>query len=126
MKRSLIGLGLLLVLLAVGIAATWAMVKIHAPMETRLQQAAVFALEEDWVQADAASREVMAAWEKWANFRTCLADHTPVEEIDAGLEELKIYAAARENAAFAAACAELGRKIAAVGEAHSLVWWNIL
>ena len=126
MKRSWIGLGLLLVLLALGIVTTWAMEKIHAPIESQLQQAAVFALEENWAQADAASQSAISAWDKWEHFRACLADHTPVEEIDAGLEELKIYAAARENAAFAAACAELGRKIAAVGEAHGLVWWNIL
>ena len=126
MKRSWIGLGLLMVLLALGIVTTWAMEKIHAPIESQLQQAAVFALEENWAQADAASQSAISAWDKWEHFRACLADHTPVEEIDAGLEEQKIYAAARENAAFAAACAELGRKIAAVGEAHGLVWWNIL
>lgn len=126
MKRSWIGLGLLLVLLAVGIVTTWAMDKIHGPIEGQLQQAAAFALGGNWEQADAVARQALSDWDKWEHFRACLSDHTPVEEIDAGLEELKIYAAARENAAFAAACAELGRKIAAVGEAHTLVWWNIL
>lgn len=126
MKRSWIGLVLLLVLLTAGLLTTWAMARIHEPIARNLEQAAQCVILGDWVNADKFSREARDSWEKWAHFRTCLADHSPVEEIDAGFGALEVYKTAQENVAFAASCMELARKIEAVGEAHGLLWWNVL
>lgn len=126
MKRSWIGLGLLLILLLLGIITTWFMVDIHRPVEEHLKKASRYALVGDWTRADGAFREAKENWQQWEHERTCLADHSPVEEIDAEFEMLQLYSAAREDAAFAAGCMELARKTAAVGEAHEFVWWNLL
>lgn len=126
MKRSWIGFFLLLVLLLASILTTIAMVRIHEPMEADLIQAADFALEEDWDRASHFFRKAEERWTKWENFRTCFADHTPVEEIDASFALLKVYCGARDPVTFAGACCDLARKVAAVGEAHELVWWNLL
>lgn len=126
MKRSWVGFALLLVLLAVGILSAWGMIRIHEPVEADLKQAAECALQEDWENADLFFRQAKEMWENWEHFRACFADHTPVEEIDGEFEMLEVYCATRENAAFAAGCRELARKTAAVGEAHEMVWWNLM
>ena len=126
MKRSWIGFGLLVVLLAASVLVTWGMGRIHQPIVEDLQRAAQAALEEDWENGERFFASAQGQWEKWEHLRACFADHSPVEEIDAAFSELAVYCAARENAAFAAGCMETGEKVAAVGEAHGLVWWNIL
>ena len=126
MNRSWGGWILLLVLLAVCIGMTVAMTRIHEPIEADLQQAADWAMKEDWIQAAHFFREAEARWTKWDHFRAGFADHNPVEEIDASFAMLKVYGAAREELAFSALCKGLARKVAAVGEAHAFTWWNLL
>lgn len=126
MKRSWIGLIFLLVLLAAAIGTTIFMDKIHQPVASDLRQAAQCAQSGDWVNADGFSQRAWEHWDKWNHFRACFADHTPMEEIDAAMEELKVYLSAREEVAFAASCQELARKVEAMGEAHGLLWWNLL
>ena len=126
MRRSWFGLGLLLVLLGLSLLVTWGMTAVHAPVEGQLHRAEAAAVEENWEQARAAASQAEAGWNKWRGFRGCFADHTPVEEIDGDFELLKVYCAAREGASFAGGCLQLARQVAAVGEAHELVWWNLL
>ncbi len=124
MKRSWIGLGLLLVLLAGGIGSTWGMTQIHNQVEEDLKQAADRTLAGDWDGAGEAFLRAWGSWKEMEHFRACFADHTPVEEIDGKFELIRVYWQYKEDAAFAAECQELARKAAAVGEAHEFVWWN--
>ena len=126
MKRSWIGFGLLLVLLILGIFSTVAMTRLHRPVGQQLEQAAEMVLSGNWEEAGRRFALARESWEAYAHFRACLADHGPVEEVDAGFALLEVYCRTREDAAFAAGCRELARKAAAVGEAHAFVWWNIL
>lgn len=126
MKRCWIGAAFLLVLLIVSLLTTWAMEEIHEPMEENLEQAAESALLGDWKSASRAFREARDAWEEWAHFRACLADHTPIEEIEAAFASAQVYGLTRSKTSFAASCRELAKKAAAMGEAHGLGWWNIL
>lgn len=126
MNRSWIGLGMLVILLVLGLLVTGAMGRIHDPIAQDLEQAADYAMKEDWHNASRFFDHARVNWETWAHFRSSFADHSPVEEIDAGFARISVYCTARENAAFAADCRELAKKVAAVGEAHGLVWWNIL
>ena len=125
MKRSWFGFFLLLVLLAGSILVTWIMVRLHEPIEADLISASEFALEADWIRANQSFREAEARWIKWEHFRACFADHNPVEEIDAAFAMLQVCCTAREELAFAGGCRELARQVAAIGEAHELVWWNL-
>ena len=126
MKRSWIGLGILLVLLVIGLLVTWGMGKLHEPIARELEQAASFALEDDWARAVPTAAAAKTSWERGRHFAACFADHTPMEEIDALFAQMEVYAAAEENTDFAAVCAELSRKVEAMGEAHGLMWWNFL
>ena len=124
MKRSWMGFLLLLILLAAGLFTTWKMVKIHEPIEVQLLQAAHWSSLEDWDTAELFFQKAEKNWKKSGHFRSCFADHNPVEDIDAAFALLKVYCTAQEGTAFEGACRELARKVAAVGEAHALVWWN--
>ena len=126
MKRSWIGFFLLIALLLGCILVTATMNRIHEPLEARLMQAAQCALEGNWEKAESFFREAGEHWQQTSHFRACFADHTPVEEIDGDFELLKIYCAARETIPFAGGCRQLARQVAAVGEAHELVWWNLI
>lgn len=126
MKRSWMGFALLVVLLAGGILVTRQMGKIHEPIGIKLQQAAQCALEGNWERADSFFREAEETWDTWEHFRSCFADHNPVEEIDGEFEMLGVFCGSRDRVAFAGGCRELARKVAAVGEAHEPVWWNLL
>ena len=118
--------GALLVLLFGGILVTRQMGEIHEPIASKLQLAAQCALENNWVRAESFFQEAEADWKQREHFRSCFADHTPVEEIDGDFELLLVFCGTRDRTAFAGGCRELARKVAAVGEAHQLVWWNLL
>ncbi len=126
MKRSWFGFFLLILLLFGSIWSTRIMDRIHRPIEGTLRQAAQCALGGNWEKAGSFFREAEESWKQWEHVRSCFADHTPVEEIDGDFELLKVFCAAREGASFAGGCLQLARQVAAVGEAHELVWWNLL
>lgn len=126
MKRSWMGCGLLLVMLAAGLLVTWAMGRIHEPIGEDLHQAAEHTMLGDWETAGHFFSRAESRWRRWEHLRASLADHAPAEDIDAAFAELSVYWAARENVAFAACCMELARRVEAVGDAHGLYWWNLL
>lgn len=126
MKRCRFGLGLLLVLLVLGAVSAWAMGKGLAPMTEEIRQAGDAALQEDWDTAEALSADVKEQWEKGFPYLASLSDHEPMENINGLFAQLEVYAQSRDPQNFAAVCGQLSRDLEAMGEAHSLKWWNIL
>lgn len=126
MKRSWIGFALLMAMLLGGILVTRKMGRIHDPIGKQLQQAAQCAMDNNWEQAEFLFQQAESSWKKTAHFRGCFADHNPVEEVDAAFAMLQVTCASRDPVAFAGGCRSLARQVAAVGEAHRLVWWNLL
>lgn len=126
MKRGWIGVFLLLTLLAAGSLSARAMVCWHSPIEKQLKQAARYALDSDWKQAQRIAEEAENRWKEHWHPSAVFADHGPMEEIDALFAQLGIYKQEREAIGFAAICAELSRELGAMGEAHVPNWWNLL
>lgn len=126
MKRCWFGVCLLAVLLAGSLAVTWGMDAVHRPVAEELDRAARSAQVGDWQQAGAAFVEAQQGWEKWAHFRACFADHTPMEEVDGELAVAQSAAILEEWPDFAASCARASKMVAAVGQAHAFNWWNLL
>jgi len=126
MRRSWIGLFLLLVLLIVGLALAWAIEDVHEPITAKLESAAEEALKQNWVSAAWFTAEAHSRWESWVLFRAALADHVPSEEVEALFAALDVYGASRESVSFAALSRELAKKIEAIGKAHGLNWENLL
>jgi len=126
MKRSWIGFILLILLLWGSLLSSGIMDRIHEPIGEALQQAAWCAMDGNWEKAQAFFRDAQENWKQKEHIRSCFADHTPVEEIDADFALLEVCCAARETISFSGGCLRLARQVAAVGEAHELVWWNLL
>lgn len=126
MKRLWIGVGLLVIFLALGIFTTVTMARIHDPISEKLKQAEEAALDQDWPHAASLAREARGQWLRHRNVTASLADHSPMEEIDGLFDELDVYLQEKELVHFAACCAQLSARVQAIGEAHSISWWNLL
>lgn len=121
MKRSWFGFALLVVLLAAALAVSVVMQSIHDPIAGQLRLAAGFAQMENWQEARELTEEATALWKKWEPLRLCFADHTPSEQIDSELAEIRQL----DNGQLAAACARTAEKVAAVAKAHHLGWQDL-
>lgn len=126
MKRCKIGIWLLAALLAAGMASAWAMGYLTEPLGQTLEEAADAALREDWAAAETLAGTARTHWERFWNFLAIFADHSPMENINGLFAQLEIYAQCRDPQNFAAVCAQLSEDTQAIGEAHSLTWWNLL
>lgn len=126
MRRFWLGIALLVIFLGLGLWAAASMDSIHQPIAALLEQAAAAALREDWEGAEALSRNARDQWEFHRPVTACVADHTPMDEIDSLFAQLPIFVKEAESADFAAACAELSQKVQAMSAAHNLSWWNLL
>ena len=126
MKRSWIGLGLLVGLLAASLLASFAMAKICREDSGKLHQAVQAALAEDWTKAAMLTAQARGSWEDWEFFRCAMADHNPAEEIDSLFSVLEIYCRRRQTIAFAAVCQETAERLEALGDAQRLNLHNLL
>lgn len=126
MKRLWIGILILAILLSGSLAISICMGRIHRPIAEKLELAAQKALDDNWSEALALTRQASARWEKYHRFTAAFADHTPMDEMDTLLEELEVYAVQQENPHFSATCAHLHFMATAIAESHNISWWNLL
>lgn len=126
MKRCIFGAVLLAALLIAGLFAQNCMNALHLPTAALLQEAGECARDNDWLGAESALAQAQSRWQKSQSLTAALADHTPMEDADALFTQLKVFAAERETTHFAALCAELSGRVAAMADAHTLTWQNVL
>ena len=126
MKRMWIGVGLLVLFCALGIFTAIGMKNIHDPIADALTRASAAAVQEDWKQAAVHFHAARSKWETNRRLTAAVADHAPMEEIDSLFSELAIYLQERESPHFSATCAHLAALTRAMGEAHTINWWNLL
>ena len=126
MKRGWIGLALLAVLLASGLLTAKKMEQFHTDGVKKLTRAGVYALEENWGPARELAFQAMKQWQEHREFTAAFADHEPMEDVDCLFAQLPAYAREEDAAHFAAICAELAKRLEAVSNAHSFLWWNVL
>ena len=125
MGRLYLGAGLLAALLALGAWTSGTMTQVHQEMAGQLEQAAQAAQESNWGEAQ---RRAEAAGSLWAERRhgvASLADHTPMDEIDALFARLTVLAQEKDYGECAPECRELAVRLKAMGEAHTAHWWNL-
>lgn len=126
MKRLWIGVGFLAGMLIIGIFITLAFSRLHIPISDALNQASEAAIAEDWEKATALTESARADWEKFRGFTAAVADHEPLEEIDAMFAQLTVLAQQQETAEFAALSAQLARQAQAMADSQSISWWNVV
>ncbi|MBR2937183.1 MAG: DUF4363 family protein [Oscillospiraceae bacterium] len=126
MARGWLGAGILVVFLAIGFMVSGVMDNAHAPSCDLLDQAADMTLAGDFDGAVPLAMEAKARWEKFWNGTAVVADHSPMDDVDALFAEMVTYAESEEEPHFAACCRELSRRVQAVSGAHRFSWWNVL
>ena len=125
-KRFYLGLGILLVLLALGIGAAAGMKAVHQPVEDLLDRAARLALDENLEEALPLAQRAYERWEQCHSFTASLADHTPMDDTDTLFQELLVYGQMEEIPHFAACCRELVVMVEAMYDAHAFSLKNLL
>ena len=126
MKHFWFGAALLAVLLGVGLWTSHAMDSIHTPIADSLSLAAEQALSGETVRGIETARRAHDAWQRHRKGTASVADHAPMEEADSLFAQMEAFITAGEFSQFAACCTRLSELVRAIGEAHTLTWWNLL
>ena len=126
MKRMWIGISLLGVLMAAGIALCFCFDALHRPLSGELEAAGAAAIAGNWAQAVAKVDEAREKWEKFRPFTAAVADHEPLEEVDGLFSRLQVLADRRAVTEFAAECRQLAILTEAIADSQGLTWWSLL
>ena len=126
MARFWLGVGILLTFLALGLWIAVAMDGIHQQISSTLEQAALQTLDGDLDTGIALVSQAHDRWERNWHAAAAVADHAPMDEIDSLFAQLQLYGTTRQATEFAAYCTRLSQLVTAMGEAHTLTWWNLL
>lgn len=126
MKRFWIGLTVLTLLLIGGWVIKKQMDQVHLQISHTLQQASQAALAEDWPTARQLAAQAQDRWHRYHRLTAALADHTPMDELDALFAELAVFAQEQEQPHFSAICAHLATLAHSMAESHHISWWNFL
>lgn len=120
MTRFRIGLLILALLLAAGIWSQCRVSRIQEPIAQAMEDAAALALAGSWEAASQKTSAARKAWQESRVFTAAIADHGPMEDIEGLMAQLPALAAVHDRSAYAAACADLSRRIQAVAEAQQV------
>ena len=125
-KRFYLGVGILVLFLALGLCISLGLSRIHEPVSQQFSHAAQKALGGDLDAGIAIARQAKTRWQKYRNITASVADHTPMDEVERLLAEMEVFAGAGEETHFAACCAQLSRVVQSISDAHDPGWENIL
>lgn len=126
MGRFWLGVGILLVFLALGLWIAGSMDGIHQQICATLDQAAQHIVSGDLDTGIALVRQAQECWQHNWHGIAAVADHEPMDEIDSLFAQLELYGTVGQQVEFAAYCTRLSQLISAMGDAHTLTWWNLL
>lgn len=126
MGRGWFGFGILIAFLILGFITAEVTDNVHLPTEKLLVQAAEKTLSGDFEEAVDLGLQAKSRWDSHWNRTAAVADHSPMDEVDALFAEMEVYAKTEEKPHFAACCQELSQRIRAFADAHRFRWWNIL
>lgn len=126
MKRLYVGIALLVLIFFAGIGLTAAFSALHQPLAQQLDQAKAAAVAGEWDRATALVETAWSQWQKCRHFTAAVADHEPIEQMDALFVQIDVLGKLRKTEEFAARCGELSRLAAAMADSQRITWWNIL
>ena len=126
MKRGWLGVGILAAFLVLGLVVSALACTTHQPTGDLLEQAAEKTLAGDFAGGIALGMDAKERWKRQWNGTAAIADHSPMDEVDALFAEMEIYARTGEQPHFAACCKELAQRLEAIADAHRFSWWNVL
>lgn len=126
MNRLWIGVGILLILLALGLGLLWVSRDFYEEFANGLEQAGKLAMEGSWPAAGEKAAQSRAQWDRYRRFWAAFTDHEPVEQMQNLFSQLEVYRQRQLEVDFATVCHSLVDLAEALDESHSLSWWSIL
>ncbi len=126
MKRLWIGVILLAVLLAGALLQSLGLAAVHEDLSETLEKASVAARRRDWGTAYALDAQARQQWGRCRHITAAFADHEPLEELEALLEELQICKELSLEENYAVVCSQLSQICKAISESFAIAWWNVL
>lgn len=126
MKRLWVGVVVLFLLLAGGIALAVSLSGLHTDISRNLENAALAAQKGDWQQARELAENADKTWSRYRHFSASFTDHEPLEQMDNLFAQLKVFETIPSPADYAALCTHLAQLSDAIAESHTLTWWNLL
>lgn len=126
MKRMWLGAALLVAVLGISQFFAVRMENIHTPEAENLKQAAECALRGDWNRARDLADNANTSWEQMRRITASVSNHEPMDSIDALFAELELYGKFQDPLSFSGTCVHLAELLQALGQEHSLKWWNLL
>lgn len=126
MSRLWIGIGLMVVLLAMGIGLLWGSSVFFKEFSEQMEQAGDLAMAGNWAAAEKKVAQNRGKWEKWRFFWSSFTDHEPVEQMQSLFSQLEVYRQRQLQVDFATVCRNLAHVAEAIEESHGLKWWSIL
>ena len=126
MARGWFGIGILVFFLIFGLVVSALTGNAHLPTGELLEQAAEKTISGDLPGGISLGLEAKQRWQRQWNGTAAVADHSPMDEVDALFAEMTVYARTGEAPHFAACCKELAQRLQAMADAHKFSWWNVL
>lgn len=126
MKRFWIGVILLGIMLAGGVAMLLLSHDFYEEFSRKLETAAQAALAQKWSEAENLSQQATRQWHRCHRFWASFTDHEPIEDVQLLFRKLQLYQTARLSVDFADTCHALIQLCNAIDETHSLNWWSVL
>ena len=126
MKRIWIGIALLTCLLMGGLWISGFMKEAHDPVAQDIRHAGSMAQKNQWNAAQAFAERGRDRWEQKWPVTAAIADHEPMDEIDALFAQLETYGKIRDPGVYSALCGHLGSLLEALSQGHRCKWWNLM
>ena len=123
MRRIWIGIGILVALLGIGMAAMEVMDRQLGAVTQKLEQASE---TENWDEEVSLAQEAKKLWEEKWPMMAALSDHSDMDSVDELFAQLEVYQQHRAQTDHAATCARLCETIGDLKENHRITWWNLL
>lgn len=124
--RFWLGIILLVFLLISGLLLSAVLSQKQAHMTDLLNQAKTLAHNQSMEKAGAIAREAYEIWQQRWKLLAAIADHEPLDAVEAAFQEMLAFAKEADTEEFSASCGRLISGITAISQAHELAWWNIL
>lgn len=126
MTRLWIGVGILILLFAMGVGFLWGSQTFFRCFQQNMEEASMLALNNQWSEALEKANQSRTAWNQQRRFWSAFTDHEPIEEVQNLFSQLDVYEKARLEVDFATVCNHLAHLAEAIDEAHNLKWWTLL
>ena len=126
MGRLWIGIGILVIMLAMAVGLLWGSRVFFEEFSDNLEDAGHLALAGNWTAAAEKAAKSRAQWEKYRHLWSAFTDHEPMEQMQELFSWLEVYQQKQLEVDYATVCSSLVQVAEAIDESHSLKWWSVL